>query len=210
MNIFNFHTHDTAAHDAIISASPSCFNPQPGLLYSIGIHSWNTNEDFQQEWDLMETFCYHQQVVAIGETGLDKLRGAPLDIQIELFKHHITLAEHVKKPLIVHCVRAWQELITTWRITAPHQVSLAVHGFRGNANTALQLVKEGFYLSFGENFNTEALAATPHDRILIENDDSNTEITSVAESAAQALALPIEQVKALANDNAHNFISNIV
>ena len=208
MTIFNFHTHDTAAHDAIISVSPSCFDPHSGLLYSVGIHPWNTIGDLQQEWDLLETFCHHQQVVAIGETGLDTLRGAPLDIQIEIFKRHIDMAEQIGKPIIVHCVRAWQELITTWRSTAPHHVSLAVHGFRGNAAIAKQLMKESFYLSFGEHFNAEALAVTPHDRIMIENDDSNSDIATIAASAAQALELSTEQVKALVNNNAHWFFSN--
>lgn len=210
MIIFNFHTHDTSAHDAIISVSPACYNPQQGLLYSVGIHPWDTDKNLKKEWDLLETLCQHEQVVAIGETGLDTLRGAPLDIQIEIFKRHIILAEQVGKPLIVHCVRAWQELIATWRSTVPHKVSLAMHGFRGNANIAKQLTKEGFYLSFGQYFNIQAMRATPLDRILIENDDSNTDIATIAISAAQAIAMSTEQFTTLVNDNVHRFISNYI
>ena len=207
MTFFNFHTHDTAAHDAIISVSPSCFDPHSGLLYSVGIHPWNTIGDLQQEWDLLETFCHHQQVVAIGETGLDTLRGAPLDIQIEIFKRHIAMAEQIGKPIIVHCVRAWQELITTWRSTAPHHVSLAVHGFRGNAAIAKQLVKEGFYLSFGEHFKAEALAVTPHYRILIENDDSNSDIANIASHVAETLQMPVTDIIAISTANAAKFLN---
>lgn len=208
MTMFNFHTHDLSAHDAIISVSPSCFDPQSGQLYSVGIHPWDTTNDWLQDWDLLEKHSHHPQVVAIGETGLDTLRGAPLGVQIEIFKNHIALAEQVRKPLIVHCVRAWQELIATWRHTAPHRVPLAVHGFRGNANIARQLMKEGFYLSIGEHFNAEALSVTPHDRILIENDDSNTDITSIATSAAQALAMSVDEFTILTSDNTRRFISS--
>ena len=208
MTMFNFHTHDLSAHDAIISTTPQLFKPQPGLLYSVGIHPWDTTNDWLQDWDLLEKQSHHPQVVAIGETGLDTLRGAPLGVQIEIFKNHIALAEQVRKPLIVHCVRAWQELIVTWRHTAPHRVPLAVHGFRGNANVAKQLTNEGFYLSIGEHFNAEALAVTPHDRILIENDDSNTDITSIATSAAQALAMSVDEFTILTSDNARRFISS--
>lgn len=208
MIIFNFHTHDLSAHDAIISTAPSCFTPQPGQLYSVGIHPWDTAGDLLHEWDLFDKCCFHQQVVAIGEAGLDTLRGAPLEVQIGIFKKHIALAEQVCKPLIVHCVRAWQELITIWRHTAPHRVPLAVHGFRGNANIVRQLTKEGFYLSFGEHFNAQALQATPQELILIENDDSNTDIASIATSAAQALAMSTDRFTKLVNDNALRFISN--
>jgi TatD DNase family protein len=129
-------------------------------------------------------------------------------VQIEIFKNHIALAEQVRKPLIVHCVRAWQELIATWRRTAPHRVPLAVHGFRGNANIARQLMKEGFYLSIGEHFNAEALAVTPHDRILIENDDSNTDITAVAAHVAATLHTSVADIIGLVTNNASTFLNS--
>ena len=207
MTIFNFHTHDATAHDAIISTVPSHYTPQSGLFYSVGIHPWDTCGDLQHDWELLETICHHDNVVAIGETGLDTLRGASLDIQIELFKLHIALADNVGKPLIVHCVRAWQELIALWRATAPHHVPLAVHGFRGNANIVNQLTKEGFYLSFGEHFNIQALQVTPRARILVENDDSATHIASIAASAAKALGISTEEFATLTSDNAHRFLS---
>ena len=88
-------------------------------------------------------------VVAIGETGLDKRRGPSPDIQIPLFRRHIELAEAVGKPLIVHCVGAWQELLVLPR----PRVMTIIHGFRGKPELARQLTAAGFFLSLGARYN---------------------------------------------------------
>ena len=49
--------------------------------------------------------------LALGECGLDKKVQTPLDLQQEVFERQLTLAEKYKKPVIIHCVAAFQELI---------------------------------------------------------------------------------------------------
>ncbi len=180
--ITDFHTH-LAAPGAIVAVDIDRFEPRPHMLYAVGLHPWRVTAD-DARLDRLEALAHHDQVVAVGETGIDALRGASLDVQREAMRRHIIVAEHVGKPLVVHCVRTSQQIIKLWRDTAPHHVALVVHGFRGNERVAQALLNEGFYLSFGEHFNPRALAVTPLERLLIETDDAPVSIEQVAATVA--------------------------
>ena len=129
----------------------------------------------------------HCQVVAIGETGLDSLKGAPLDVQEQVMQAHINIASASGKPLIIHCVRTSQQILRLWRDNPhAHNVAWVIHGFRGNENVARQLLEAGFYLSFGAKFNEQALAITPLDHLLVETDDeSGDTIEQMLKAVAQ-------------------------
>ncbi|MBO4870851.1 MAG: TatD family hydrolase [Muribaculaceae bacterium] len=207
MNIIDIHTHHDTAQQALISTSPDIFSPKEGCYYSLGIHPWNTLEPFELSFDRLHALARHRQVIAIGETGLDALRGAPLDVQLALFKQHLELACEVNKPLIVHCVKAWQPLIKAWRETVAHdQVKMAIHGFRGNINVAQTLINEGFYLSFGPKYNPETLLATPSNRLLLETDDSTTTIEDVVVTVAKSLGVTPSSLMVQATNNARTFL----
>jgi len=85
----------------------------------------------------------HPSIVAIGETGLDRLKGPSFDVQIPVFKKHIELSENLGKPVIIHCVKAWEELIQIRRETKPTQ-SWIIHGYRGKPELTKRLIQEGF------------------------------------------------------------------
>lgn len=170
--ITNFHSHDTGASQALISVDIEQFNPQPGKVYSVGIHPWHINDDWQEKLEKLNEAAQHHQVVAIGETGLDSLKGAPLDLQQQVMQAHINIAAASSKPLIIHCVRTSQQILQLWRDNPhAHDMAWVIHGFRGNENVAQQLLDAGFYLSFGAKYNKQALAITPLDRLLVETDD---------------------------------------
>ncbi|MBP3227217.1 MAG: TatD family hydrolase, partial [Bacteroidaceae bacterium] len=123
MPLFDHHTHNAAAPagQAVVSlprevvAQPEAFSPQPGALYSAGVHPWWTAEgDAERLWQGVLTLAAHPQVVAIGETGFDRLRG-DFALQPALFARHARLAAERGKPLIIHCVRAWAELLAARR-----------------------------------------------------------------------------------------------
>ena len=101
------------------------------------------------------------------------------------------MAEECAKPLIIHCVKAWQEIIAAKKRIRPH-VPWIIHGFRGNGELAVQLVNQGFYLSFGEYFNVEALQAVWPDRLLVETDDKQIDIRLVYTKLAEALSVDME------------------
>ena len=130
----------------------------------------------------------HQLVVAIGETGLDSLKGAPLEVQEQVMQAHINIASASGKPLIIHCVRTSQQVLKLWRDNPEaHNVAWVIHGFRGNENVARQLLDAGFYLSYGSKHNAEALAITPVDHLLVETDDEpSSTIKQALKEVAQA------------------------
>ena len=207
MDILDFHTHRTDTTAALIAVSPRHFDPQPGLWYSVGFHPWDTTEPITaDDFALLERCARHPQVLAIGETGMDSLRGADLATQEQIFIRHLQLAHGLGKPAVVHCVRTAQQILAARRQAKLTDVPLAIHGFRGNEHVARTLLDAGCYLSFGARFNPAALLTTPLDRLLIETDDAPTPIDEVATLVAQALHLTPQQVKDTAIANVQTFL----
>ena len=169
--IKDIHTHRADAREAVISVNPWEFNPVEGLYYSVGIHPWQVGRATDADFDRLAECARAGNVLMIGECGIDKLHGGDVSMQTDVLERHIALSEQVCKPLVLHCVRASNELCRLRRQLRPHMPWI-VHGFRGNARVASQLLDAGFYLSYGERFNPEALAVTPADRLLAETDES--------------------------------------
>lgn len=206
-SIIDIHTHHLDADDALISVAPQDFNPQPGKCYSVGFHPWQeidrlTDEDFE----LLERCVQHRQVLAVGETGMDRTRGGRLDIQAAAFVRHLQLAHDRGKPVVTHCVRAAQDILSTRRKAHLDDVPLIIHGMRSNAHVARTLLEDGCYLSFGPRFNPEAVNVTPPDRLLIETDEAPITIIEVADLVAQALHLTTSQVISQAAANASRIL----
>ena len=185
--ITNFHSHDTTATQALISVEVNEFKPQWGKVYSVGLHPWNISDDWQENVEKLKEIARHPLVVAIGETGLDSLKGPSLDIQEKVMQAHIDIATATGKPLVIHSVRTSQQVLKLWRENPQtHNVAWVIHGFRGNENVARELLDAGFYLSYGSKHNAQALAATPLDHLLVETDDEPaTTIEQVLKAVAQ-------------------------
>ena len=129
MTIRDVHTHNLhAGPGAIINIEPDTPLPPEGT-FSTGVHPWRSSEAGTL-WPLVEKTAADPRIAAIGECGLDRLRGAPLPRQAELLRLHALLAERLRKPLIVHCVRAWAELLAAHRAIRPAQPWI-IHGFPG-------------------------------------------------------------------------------
>ena len=106
--IIDIHTHKEDSREALISVSPDKFLPKDGLFYSVGIHPWDSAaENISELFTLLEKALSHPQVLAIGETGLDRLQGAEMSIQEEIFARHCQLSESFKKPMVLHAVRTF-------------------------------------------------------------------------------------------------------
>ena len=61
----------------------------------------------------------------------------------------------------------------------PHKQAWIIHGFRGKEEQATQLLRAGFYLSFGEKFNSDTVKSVPLKRIFIESDESKKNIEKI-------------------------------
>lgn len=167
---------------AVISCSPVKYqdikNKYPESSFSVGIHPWDTvkldsPDILKREFDILDRVAGENAVVAIGETGMDYLKGASLTLQEFVFRHHIELSERLCKPLVIHCVKAWDKLFALHKEYSPRQ-NWAIHGFRGKPELARQLVSRGIYLSLGKKFNSEIIDVVPHEFILSETDESDS------------------------------------
>lgn len=183
----DFHTHSsTYSPDAVISLEPSRAEEFMAIYSeahaSTGIHPWNTEKE--PDWDLLERVAAMPRIVAIGECGLDLLRGAPIDRQTDIFMRHIELSERMGKPMIIHCVKAWDVLLALKKKMKPRQ-KWGIHGYRGGPEQARQLLSQGLYISLGERFNTQAAAIIPASRLLAETDESHLTIDKITDSISR-------------------------
>ena len=168
---------------------------------SIGIHPWHTDEgDTAQACCDLIPWLNLPQVWLVGEAGIDRLRGGNIELQMEVFETQARLAAEVKKPLIVHCVKAFDEVIRLHKTRFPYELWI-IHGFRGKPEQARQLLREGFFLSFGEHYNDEALCLCPPDRLMIESDESNLSIDTLYARAATLRGMEAEELKEQVNRN---------
>lgn len=158
-NINDIHTHNPDAHNAIINYDPAVdsYLMHPDKFYSVGIHPWNTNIVNDMVLSKLSALASENNVLAIGEAGIDKLKGGDIDSQISLFEYHILLSESIKKPIIIHCVKAIDEIIQLHKKFSPSQMWI-YHGFRGKPQLARQLIDNGLYLSFGKIYNDDSLS----------------------------------------------------
>ncbi len=177
MPVYDIHTHRAdAPAGSIINIAPGA-QLLPGRLYSAGIHPWDAGSE--ADIDALAALCSHPQVVAIGETGIDLSRPVDPELQRALFATHADLSRESGKPLILHVVKAWSDVIAEYRRRRPAEPWI-VHGFRGKPQLARQLLDSGLYLSYGERFNPLSLAATPASRRLMETDCSELPIDRIA------------------------------
>lgn len=178
--ILDIHTHHPApAPDAVISVAPADFHPMEGQLYSIGIHPWRTTGEItDEEWQLFEETCRHQQVVAIGECGIDIMKGGPLFRQMLVMKKQISLSEEIGKPLVIHNVRAHDIIIGLKKDLKP-LMPWMVHGFRGKPTVAKMLTDAGMFISFGPLHNDTSVGTVPEELLLAETDECDVAIAAV-------------------------------
>lgn len=145
---------------------------------SVGLHPWDLTQAWEKDFNWVRIWASLPQVKAIGETGFDRLHATPC--QEEAFVAHALLAEEVGKPLIIHCVKAADDLLRLHREIRPRQPWIW-HGFRGNPQQVAQLVQKGISLSFGEHFNPLSVKACPDAYLYMETDDSMADIQEIAQ-----------------------------
>lgn len=186
----NIHTHrarNDAGHE-IVSFYQD-FDRVGDTLCSAGLHPWYIRPGlWEKDMEQLRLVVRKQNVLAIGECGLDKLTQTPWELQLEAFRAQIDLAHEVRKLLIIHCVRAFEELLHVFREKAP-QVPVIIHGFHKKTALAEKLLAAGFYLSFGKALLTSdtaraAFLHTPEDRFFLETDDGDISIAGIYKAAA--------------------------
>ncbi len=179
--------------------------------YSIGIHPWYIDESaLETHLKLMILNMDDIRFVMIGECGLDKVCKSNFELQKKVFQLQIQLSEKYHKPLIIHCVQAYNEVILIKKTMHPKQPWI-IHGFNKKVTILRDLIKNDFYISIGaaifsSKTFTESLKEIPMDRLLFENDDKEIDIALIFAEASNILGMDIEILKLQVYENFNKII----
>lgn len=208
MKLIDAHTHKLPVdgESSIVSGTPAEVERwlADGVKgsFSVGIHPWTTvdGQSFQHQLDKVESLAMQPQVVAIGEAGIDTLRGASVEMQTSLLKAQVRISERVGKPLVLHVVRSGHLIASVCRDMERELHGLRQpwiwHGFRGGPSEAQQFLRLRTlnYISIGSKFNASTVALLPADRMLLETDEADLSVCEVARRVAEVRAVEVGQL----------------
>jgi TatD DNase family protein len=184
-----------------------------GMAFTYGIHPWFlTGENYKDHIIAVEKESVHQNVIAVGEAGFDKLRGPSPELQSSVFEDQVRISEKIRKPLIIHCVKAWDEILAEHRKIKP-KMPWMIHGFRGKIQLARQLLSKGLYLSIWFEFvlrpeSSELLRNLPVERLFLETDGADVDIREIYKKASADKGITVDELKATIFSNYNNFFSH--
>lgn len=171
-------------------------SPEEKGYHSVGLHPWHIHQgSIDKDMGKVRQKANYKNVIAIGETGLDKTRDTSTETQESIFEAHIEIAKHLHKPIIIHCVRSYNELIQM-RIKSKHKQPWMVHWFNASTEMANDLIRHNCYLSFGISLFNEsnkayrAFKKIPLERIFLETDDADISIKDVYAKASELRGIP--------------------
>ncbi|MBE6335385.1 MAG: hypothetical protein E7066_01710 [Lentimicrobiaceae bacterium] len=209
MNKFvNIHTHSSQITDNDEIIEVKSINIEDGIgidalrLCSVAIHPWSVKNYFDNNSYIafLENNAIKDNVIAIGETGLDRLYHETFSLQKDLLLKHIEISEKYCKPMILHVVRSFPEIISIRKQTKA-KMPWIIHAFQSNVQTLEQLLPYDIYFSLSnvlfnnEKRAVELLSRIPKDRLFLETDDSNKSILSVYERAALLSGMTIDVLR---------------
>ena len=211
MMFLNTHTHHLSHQSDVLEL----YNQFPNELnlnakiYSIGIHpAYINSTTIDEEIDLINHHILDKNCLAIGEIGLDKLCETDFNLQIEVFEKQIKIAEENKLPIIIHSVRAYQEILhirKKMNITVP----FIFHGFNKNEQLLQQIIAQNCFASFGKNLlynkNLQIIFANLSAKyFFLENDSSEIPIQEIYAFAAELRKISIEELQQQMAENWKN------
>jgi len=211
MKYIDIHTHTYYKNDDVVILQ-NVFPTQGDQLgreayFSIGLHPWHVeNSNVEKELGWVSENSLRKDVIAIGETGLDKAITCPWEDQLNVFLKQLAIAQEIRKPLIVHCVRSYSEILE-YRKKSDMTIPWIFHWFSGSPQTAEQLTRKNCYLSFGHMlFNDRSKAYSSFvslhpSRIFFETDDAGYNIFEVYEKAAQIKKMKTEDFVNIVSSN---------
>lgn len=181
-----------------------------------------TDEDLQ--W--IEELASHPKVVAIGETGLDyHWDKSPKEIQQQVFRKQIQLAQRVNLPLVIHNRDATEDVVRILQEEQAEKTGGVMHCFGGSVETAKTCIEMNFMISLGgpvtfKNAKKPKEVATeiPLEWLMIETDapylaphphrgkrNEPSLVPLVAEEIARLKGVSIEEVAQATTENAKRF-----
>ncbi len=207
MKIIDIHTHSTSEDKDYLELQ-SFFHKNylpETKCFSVGIHPWHAEKGSTDALiDELRPKAY--KAFAIGECGLDKSSSCDFNKQKEVFEAQIDISEKLKKPLIIHAVKTYPDIIALHKKHQPAQAWI-IHGFRGNMQNMEACTKHGIYLSYdawlmrGFESHEAVFKNTPDNLLFLETDESNISISQIYERAAYLKGIAFEALVSQINQN---------
>jgi TatD DNase family protein len=217
-DFIDIHNHGAKPAPGIFSVNVLMANegkkpvPIEKIAYTCGIHPWYLDEsNHDMQIATVNKLTEDPLIIAVGECGYDKLKGPSMDLQQRTFEEQIIISEEIRKPLVIHCVRAWDQLLLSYRKINPKMPWL-VHGFRGKVELALQLISKGMYLSFWFEFilkpeSSKLIRSLPVDRIFLETDGAGVDIRDIYNKVSSDLGITVDELKSIIFSNYNKFFN---
>jgi TatD DNase family protein len=180
--------------------------------YSVGFHPYNVGKvDLEETLNKVRLSTENPNVFAIGEIGLDKTIKAPFDEQMVVFERQVDIAEMAELPVILHVVRAFNEMVEFMQAHNP-SVPMIIHGYNGSRETAEQLIRAGFLISFGEAIAgehskiVEALLSVPVEKMFLETDEGGLDIREIYHIASEVKGVSLDHLRIQIFENARSYL----
>ena len=205
MTLFDCHSHRTDFTEGSIF-NADLIVPKKGW-FSAGLHPWNTHSFFDDTQ--LKVLLKHPRCLALGEIGLDRVKGPDFSIQTERFVQQLFINQEFNLPVILHEVRSFEDIVAS-KMDFSNQ-KWVLHGFQKIKNLDRALEK-GFYLSIGgailnNEKLSEAIKQIPKDKILIESDTHVSLLPEIYSCIAKALNLEIILLQQIIEGNFKNLFT---
>lgn len=201
MHFTDVHTHFINPSNAfVIDISDDYTKASEVDFFSAGIHP-KTSKTFEELTDsflALSSLAEEKNCAAIGECGFDKFSPLSITEQEKIFSAQIALAQRFNKPLIIHCVRLYNEVVRCLnkaRFTLP----VVLHGYNADSQTTKNLLKySNINFSFSERTLTgeKSLPLIPLERIFLESDtNEKTDFAKLINNIADVKNASFDEIK---------------
>lgn len=141
-----------------------------------GLHPWYVNQASDHWRALLEHFL-RAAPAGVGEIGLDKwVQGCDFAKQEEAFLWQLRLAAELRRPVAIHCLKAWGPLLDILQQVKP-AAGFLLHSYGGPAEMIRSFAELGGYFSISGYFaqarkskQRDVFRTVPLNRILVETD----------------------------------------
>jgi len=203
----NFHAHEQQPVDrgvviqSLFLQDNLIISKSDKIFFTAGLHPWHADQLSEKEIEQkLIKLKESKSIIAVGEAGLDKLKGPGLKLQEKVFKKHIEVAEKYHMPIIVHSVKTHNEILKL-KIDLNSKIPWVLHHFNGSKQLAMDLIEHGFYLSLSYHIDQQNsrlsryLSELPISRLFFETDDFNVDIKEIYTKAASKFNISEEDLK---------------
>ncbi len=212
--LLDIHTHNMT-QDAVVSVKSfsGSFETIPNnIFFSAGLHPWFLQKETAvEQLSELESLMFNENMIAVGECGLEKACATDFDLQKQIFAAQIEFAKKYQKPLIIHCVRAFDEVMQLLEQKEFNQ-PVIFHGFNKSIELAKRIIAKNYFLSFGKDLLKPRLAqvfqSLPADCFLLETDDADMSIEEIYSTASELRNQTFYELEKQVMQNAKSVFQN--